>query len=119
MPPSSWGGPPGPRGSPPGPLFARSITRLRHRERPTWASAAVQGDRPTIYAGDAVTAYLSGIRRFRLPNSCAALPAFVRVQMALLVLLPAAAPAGFIAAQFRLGAFEGLVVPQVEALQAH
>src|ERR1035438_7914838 len=47
------------------------------------------------------------------------LPAFVRVQMALLVLLPAAAPAGFIAAQFRLGAFEGLVVHQVEALQAH
>src|ERR1035437_3403406 len=43
--------------------------------------------------------------------------AFVGIQMALLVFLPAATPAGFIAAQFRLGAFERLVVHHVEAGQ--
>src|SRR5450631_2579356 len=44
--------------------------------------------------------------------------AFVRVQMALLVLFPTATPAGFIAAQFRRGAFEGLVLHHVETVRA-
>jgi hypothetical protein len=54
---SWWGGSPGP-GAPLGtgalvPLFARSIQRLRDRGRPTRASAADQGVRPTIHKGDA------------------------------------------------------------------
>src|ERR1039458_1847542 len=63
---SSWGGPLV-RAGPPDPLFARRIKRLRHCERPTWASAAVQGDRPTIYAGDAVAPYLFKRHWARVP----------------------------------------------------
>src|ERR1017187_3650669 len=46
------------------------------------------------------------------------LAAFVGVQVALLVLLPAATPAGFVAAQFGLGAFECFVLYHVEAICA-
>src|ERR1035437_8343325 len=43
--------------------------------------------------------------------------AFVGIPMAILAFVPAPTPAGFIAAQFGLGAFECLVVHHVEAIQ--
>src|ERR1039458_5471889 len=50
-------------------------------------------------------------------SSYLVLTAFVGIQMALLVLFPAATPAGFIAAELGLGALEWLVVHHVEAIQ--
>ena len=46
-----WGGPPGPRGTPSSRSRNNGISSLQGASRPTGASAAVQGDRPTIYAG--------------------------------------------------------------------
>src|ERR1019366_8097845 len=46
-----WGRPPGLRGTPPSRLGDNGASVLQGASRPTGASAAVQGDRPTIYAG--------------------------------------------------------------------
>jgi len=46
-----WGRPPGLRGTPPSRLWDNGASVLQGASRPTGASAAVQGDRPTIYAG--------------------------------------------------------------------
>jgi hypothetical protein len=62
-----WGRPPGLRGTPPSRSRYNAISILQGASRPTGASAAVPGDRPTIDADDAVKAYVSGIGRFRLP----------------------------------------------------
>ncbi len=60
---------PGPRGTPPSRSRNNDISLLQSTSRPTRASAAVQGDRPTIYAGGAVKVKVSGIGRKRLPHS--------------------------------------------------
>src|ERR1035437_9955037 len=46
-----WGRPPGLRGTPPSRLWDNGASVLQGASRPTGASAAVQGGRPTIYAG--------------------------------------------------------------------
>jgi len=46
-----WGRPPGLRGSPWTRSLVRKAKAFGNCEGPTRASAAVQGDRPTIYAG--------------------------------------------------------------------
>jgi hypothetical protein len=47
MPRHWWGGPPGPRGTPPSRCRHNGVSILQGESRPTGASAAVQGDRPT------------------------------------------------------------------------
>src|SRR5450759_5693582 len=46
-----WGRPPGLRGTPSSRIRNNGVSVLQGASRPTGASAAVQGDRPTIYAG--------------------------------------------------------------------
>jgi hypothetical protein len=63
-----WGGPPGPRARALVPLSEQQHQHLAGSSRPTGASAADQGVRPTIYAECAVLGKLCGIRRKRLPH---------------------------------------------------
>src|ERR1019366_6114829 len=46
-----WGRTPGLRGTPSSRIRNNGVSVLQGASRPTGASAAVQGDRPTIYAG--------------------------------------------------------------------
>src|ERR1017187_8444237 len=46
-----WGGPPGPRGTPSSRSRNNGVSIVQGASRPTGASAADQGVRPTIYTG--------------------------------------------------------------------
>src|ERR1035437_3980871 len=62
-----WGRPPGLRGTPSSRIRNNGVSVLQGASRPTGASAAVQGDRPTIYAG-------AQHRKKRVALACQAAP---------------------------------------------
>jgi hypothetical protein len=64
-----WGGPTGLRGTPPSRCRHNGVSILQGANRPTGASAADGGVRPTIYPGARQTGKVRGMRKDCLPPS--------------------------------------------------